>query len=122
MDYSKVREFNWLTWTVIGLLILLLVSLAIAVVYPLDGGGNVVGTMAGLLWYVFLLAFIWIMACIIGGGLKNWLEKYLDALVMHKSKEVDTGAKLAVLNGHIEEIEEKIDRIENVLAKVSEGE
>jgi hypothetical protein len=32
MDYSKVREFNWLTWTVIGLLILLLVSLAIAVV------------------------------------------------------------------------------------------
>jgi hypothetical protein len=107
---------------VIGLLILLLVSLAIAVVYPLDIGGNVVGTMAGLLWYVFLLAFIWIVACIIGGGLKNWLEKYLDALVMHKSKEVDTGAKLAVLNGHIEEIEEKIDRIENVLAKVSEGE
>ncbi|KAF5039245.1 hypothetical protein DSECCO2_545950 [anaerobic digester metagenome] len=121
MYYSKVREFHWLTWTVIGLLVLLLVSLAVAVAYHLDIG-VFVGSMAGLLQYVFLLAFIWIVACIIGGGLKTWLEKYLNALIERKGRDVDSGAQLAVLNEKIKQMERKIDRIEDVLVKVSEGE
>lgn len=119
MEYSKVREFHWLTWTVIGLLVALLVMLAVGIAYRIDLG-IVVGSMAGILWYVFLLAFIWIVACIIGGGLKTWLEKYLDALVEQKSRDADAGTQLAVLNGKIEQMEEKVDRIEAVLTKVSE--
>ncbi|WP_153015944.1 hypothetical protein [Methanofollis ethanolicus] len=119
MDYFKVREFHWMTWTVIGLLIALLVMLTIGIAYRIDLG-IVVGSMAGILWYVFLLAFIWTVACIIGRGLKTWLEKYLDALVEQKSREEDAGAQLAVLNEKIEKMEEKIDRIEDVLTKVGE--
>jgi len=104
---------------VIGLLVLLLVGLVIAVVYNLDIG-IIVGSMAGILWYVFLLAFIWIVACIIGGGMKVWLEKYLDALVEQKSGAEDAGAQLGVLSEKVGQIEKKIDRIEEVLVRVSE--
>ncbi|HOI13771.1 MAG: hypothetical protein PHP55_03960 [Methanoculleus sp.] len=121
MEYSNVRGFHWLTWTVIGLLALLLVGLAIAIVYQ-PNLGIVVMFMAGILQYVFLLAFIGIVACIIGGRLKAWLEKYLDALVEQKSKDMNAGAKLAVLNEKIEGMEDKISRIEAVLVKISEQE
>ncbi|SCL76086.1 hypothetical protein L21_2007 [Methanoculleus chikugoensis] len=125
MEYSKVRGFHWLTWTVIGLSALLLAGLAVAIVYQ-SNVGIVVGLMAGILQYVFLLVFIGIVACIIGGRLKawleTWLERYLDALVEQKSKNLDAGAKLAVLNEKIEGMKDKIDRIEGVLVKISEQE
>jgi len=119
MDYSKLRQFHWLTWIVIGLLVLLIVSLAITVVFTLDSG-IMVGSLAGTLWYVFLLAFIWIVACMIGGGVKAWLEKYLDALVKQRMGDEDSGAELAILNENIRHMEDKLDRIEDVLVKVSE--
>jgi len=125
MEYSNVRGFHWLTWTVIGLLALLLVGLAIAIVYQ-SNVGIVVGLMAGILQYVFLLVFIGIVACIIGGRLKawmeTWLERYLDALVEQKSRDTDAGAKLAVLDEKIEGMKDKIDRIEGVLVKISDQE
>lgn len=119
MGHLKVPKFHWLTWTVLGLLVALLVILVIGTVFRLDIG-IVVGSMSGILEYVFLLVFIWIVACIIGKGLKTWLEKYLDALVEQKSLDADAGAQLAVLNERIEQMEKKIDQIKDVLTKVSE--
>lgn len=121
MEHSNARGFHWLTWTVIGLLALLLIGLLVTIVYQ-PNLGIVVIFMAGILQYVFLLAFIGIVVCIFGGRLKAWLEKYLDALVEQKSKDTDAGAKLTVLNEKIGEMEGKIDRIEAVLVKISEQE
>lgn len=114
----QLPAFHWLTWTVIGLLILLCVSIIVSYFFSLQIA-FFVGSLAGLLWYFFLFAFIWIVACIIGGGIKNWLEKYLN-LLLEKSDDNVLSDEYIRINQKMDQMEEKIDKIEQLLLKVSD--
>jgi hypothetical protein len=116
-DDIPMPSFHWLTWTVIGLLLLLCVSILLSWCIP--EFGLFTGSLAGVLWYFFLFAFIWVVACIIGGGIKSWLEKYLN-LLFEENDQVFLADEYIRIHQKMDRLEEKIDRIEKLLIQVSE--
>lgn len=135
MEFMKtIREFHWLTMSVILLTAFVFVLMMIAVVAGLLGLTDLTSGLAqfviyltSLLVYVFPIILIIIIIGIIIAAIKAWFEKYLDAvlqkldlLATQKAEREVAGTELAVMNGKVERMEKKLDKIEHILEKVGE--
>jgi hypothetical protein len=133
MDFKTVREFHWLTKSVIaltGLFVgLLLIAMVVTVIRPNDyqasnGLFMIFLSLGGVLTQAFLVILLISMAV---SWIKTWIEKYLDQMLAkldtldaQKAEREHSGEALVVMNGKMERIEKKLDNIERILEKVAE--
>jgi uncharacterized membrane protein len=136
MDFKTIREFHWLTKSVIGLTGLFaglfLIAIIVAVLRPEDyQASNALGMMllslAGVLMYVFPVILIIILLSAAVTWIKTWIEKYLDQMLANQGtlaalkKETEkTGEAISVITTGMERIEKKLENIEDILKKVDE--
>ncbi|QSZ66630.1 hypothetical protein RJ40_03515 [Methanofollis aquaemaris] len=119
MHCARVRKFHWLTWLVIGLLMLMIVSLVLASTLALDLSFLII-PLAFVSRLLIPLILAYMVLSIIVVKVKAWLERYLDALVEQKTGAGETNARMAVLNEKLEHMEKQLEHIEDILVKVSE--
>jgi uncharacterized membrane protein len=136
MDFKTIREFHWLTKSVIGLTGLFaglfLIAIIVAVLRPEDyQASNALGMMllslAGVLMYVFPVILIIILLSAAVTWIKTWIEKYLDQMLANQGtlaalkKETEkTGETISIITTGMERIEKKLENIEDLLKKVDE--
>lgn len=133
MDFKTVKEFHWLTKTVILLTIFVLLVIPIVAFvasilgYSVNGLGLFMLSFSSFLMNLFLVVLVIIIISIIITSVKRWIEKYmdamlakLDALAGSRNSDEDSGARLAIMSNRIEEIEKKVDNISDILEKVSD--
>jgi len=136
MDFKTIREFHWLTKTVIaltGLFVgLLLIAIVVTVLRPNDyqasnGLFMIFGSLGWVLTQAFLVILVIVLISMAVTWIKTWIEKYLDqmlakldTLTAQKAERESAGEALAVMNGKMERIEKKLDNIEHILEKVAE--
>ena len=134
MDFKTVREFHWITKTVILLTVFVFVLMLTAIATALlgmsaisSGLGMILLSSLSILMQLFPIILIVIVLCIIGAHIKAWIEKYLDsmlakmdALVERKDINDKSDVRLTAMNDKIEEIERKVDNIADILEKVSD--
>jgi len=135
MNLKTIREFHWITKAVIILtaliLLLLLLTLAAAALGMATAssfsGMFLISFTSMVVWLLFPVIMIIIIISIIVTKIKAWIEKYLDAMIAKidllgevKSSVERSDAKLAVMDGKIDEIGNKVDNIERILKNVSE--
>ncbi len=121
MGLAVVKEFHWLTKTVIALLALLFVFILFA---------SLVNTslFAYIMYYSYILTYLFLIIFVIGillivvGRVKAWFEKYMDALLEKLDKITvsdELNDRIAALDYKLEGIEKKMNRVENLLEKIS---
>lgn len=134
MDFKTVREFHWITKTVILLTVFVFVLMLTAIATALlgmsaisSGLGMILFSSLSILVQLFPIILIVIVLCIIGAHVKAWIEKYMDAMLSKmdllaesRSTVENTNAGLAVMSSRMEEIEKKVNNISDLLEKVSE--
>ncbi len=136
MDFKTVREFHWLTKSVIALTGLFaglfLIAIVVTVLRPDDyqasnGLGMIFLSLGWVLTQAFLVILVIVLISMAVTWIKTWIEKYLDqmlakldTLVAQKAERENSGEALAVMNGNMERIEKKLDNIEHILEKVAE--
>ncbi len=136
MDFKTIREFHWLTKSVIiltGLFAgLFLIAILVAIFRPNDyqasnGLGMMIGSLGGVLVQAFLLVIVIVLITMAATSIKTWIEKYLDqmlakldTLAAQKAERENTCDAIAVMTGKMERIEKKLENIERILEKVSD--
>lgn len=135
MEFMKtIRGFHWITQMVIALTVLILALLLIAFVAAMfgqnsiaNGLGPFVGFLAADAMYFLVIVLVIIALAMIISRIKQWIEKYLDAMLSRldtlsaqNAGRDNAGATLAILNGNVERMEKKLDHIEHILEKVGE--
>jgi len=135
MEFMKtIRGFHWITQMVIALTVLILALLLIAFVAAMfgqnsiaNGLGPFVGFLAADAMYFLVIVLVIIALAMIISRIKQWIEKYLDAMLSRldtlsaqNAGRDNAGAALAILNGNVERMEKKLDHIEHILEKVGE--
>ncbi|MFA5254953.1 MAG: hypothetical protein WC367_09830 [Methanoregula sp.] len=137
MEFVKtIRGFHWITKIVIALTILLVALFLAALIansYGASGQGDqgmhVLGQgfgyvavwLAWILVQAFLILLV-IIAIYMGVvRIKAWIEKYLDAMLAGQKTDREAAvAAMAATNEKLAQMEEKLDRIEQILRKVSD--
>jgi len=130
---KTIRGFHWITKIVIALTILLVVLFVAALITNSYGGSgqgtNVLGQgfgyvavlLAWILVQAFLILLIIIAIYMAIMAVKAWIEKYLDAMLAgQKTDRKAAAAAVAATNEKLAQMEQKLDRIEEILRKVSE--
>ena len=130
---KTIRGFHWVTKIVIALTILLVVLFVAALITNSYGGSgqgtNVLGQgfgyvavlLAWILVQAFLILLIIIAIYMAIMAVKAWIEKYLDAMLAgQKTDRKAAAAAVAATNEKLAQMEQKLDRIEEILRKVSE--
>jgi len=136
MDFKTIREFHWITKTVIALMGLFVGLFLIAVVMTVsqpnnyaasNGLGMIFLSLGWVLTQAFLVILVIILISMVVSRIKIWIEKYLDAMLKkldtlaeQKAEREQTGAVLAIMNGKVEQMEKKLDNIERILKNVSD--
>ena len=134
MDFKTIREFHWLTKSVIILTVLVFVLIIIAAVAGILGRPDVTEGLARLvlsftsvLIQVFPIIFVIIVFYIIITRVKAWIERYLDpmlekqdTLAEQKTEQAATRATIAAVNEKLVRMEKQLDNIEHILEKVGE--
>ena len=136
MDFKTIREFHWLTKSVIALTGLFaglfLIAIVVTVLRPNDYSASnglfmIFGSFGWVLTQAFLVIFGIVLISMAATWIKTWIEKYLDqmlakldTLAAQKAERENSGEALAVMNGKMERIEKKLDNIERILEKVAE--
>ncbi|MBP2133288.1 putative membrane protein [Methanomicrobium sp. W14] len=126
MNFETVKNFHWITKAVIllmALVFVLLFAACLASVFGMTGtaGGlaMMVFSMASILYYVLPVIFVIIVLCIAGAKIKEWLETYMDAMVA-KNGVSETRDEIKTLKASVDSLEKKVDKISDILEKVSE--
>ena len=130
---KTIRGFHWVTKIVIALTILLVVLFVAALITNSYGGSgqgtNVLGQgfgyvavlLAWILVQAFLILLIIIAIYMAIMAVKAWIEKYLDAMLAgQKTDRKAAAAAVAATNEKLAQMEQKLDRIEEILRKVSD--
>jgi glucan phosphoethanolaminetransferase (alkaline phosphatase superfamily) len=130
---KTIRGFHWVTKIVIALTILLVVLFVAALITNNYGGSgqgtNVLGQgfgyvavlLAWILVQAFLILLIIIAIYMAIMAVKAWIEKYLNAMLAgQKADREAAAAAVAATNEKLAQMEQKLDRIEEILRKVSE--
>ena len=131
---KTIRGFHWVTKIVIALTILLVVLFVAALITNNYGGSagqgtNVLGQgfgyvavlLAWILVQAFLILLIIIAIYMAIMAVKAWIEKYLDAMLAgQKTDREAAAAAVAATNEKLAQMEQKLDRIEEILRKVSD--
>ena len=136
VDFKTIKEFHWLTKSVIALtglfaglfLIALIVTLFRPDDYQASNGLSMIFLSLGwILTQVFLVILVIILVSMVVTWIRTWIEKYLDQIIAKldtlaaQNAEWDrSGSALAVMNGKMEIIEKKLDNIERILENVTE--
>lgn len=132
MEFVKtIRGFHWITKIVIALTILLVALFLAALIVNIYGGqgvnvlGQGLGYVAVLLAWILVQAFLILLVVIaiyMGAmRIKEWIEKYLDAMLAgQKADREAAAAALAAMDEKLTRVEQKLDRIEQILEKVGE--
>lgn len=136
MDFKTIREFHWLTKSVIALTGLFaglfLIAIVVTVLRPNDyqasnGLGMIFLSLGWVLTQAFLVILVIILISIAVTWIKTWIEKYLDqmlakldTLASQKAERENSCDALAVMNGKMDRVEKKLDNIERILEKVAE--
>ena len=139
---KTIRGFHWITKTVIALTLLLIAMILVAAIVQLyamsnqndqaafnagQGLGAMTMALAGILPQVFLLILVIMVVYMAVTRIKTWIEKYLDAMLAkldtlaeQKADREDAGAQLAIMNGKVDGMEKKLEKIERILENVAE--
>ena len=130
---KTIRGFHWVTKIVIALTILLVVLFVAALITNSYGGSgqgtNVLGQgfgyvavlLAWILVQAFLILLIIIAIYMAIMAVKAWIEKYLDAMLAgQKTDREAAAAAVAATNEKLTQMEQKLERIEEILRKVSD--
>lgn len=132
MEFVKtIRGFHWIIKIVIALTILLVALFLAALIVNIYGGqgvnvlGQGLGYVAVLLAWILVQAFLILLVVIaiyMGAmRIKEWIEKYLDAMLAgQKADREAAAAALAAMDEKLTRVEQKLDRIEQILEKVGE--
>ncbi|MDD1676458.1 MAG: hypothetical protein LUQ40_01835 [Methanomicrobiales archaeon] len=125
MNLNMIREFHWLTKTVL-LLTGLLFGLILATAVRAEVS-NLAISLAWILVQVFPIILAVIIISIIADRIRKWVEvredlllSKLDPHIDGKSIQVDTSAKVTALHEKFDRIEKKLDHIEEILEKVGD--
>ena len=139
---KTIRGFHWITKAVMALTILLIAMILVAAIVQLyamsnqndqaafnagQGLGAMTMALAGILPQVFLLILIIMVVYMAVTRIRTWIEKYLDAMLAkldtlteQQAGRENTGLKLAAINGKVDGIEKKLEKIERILENVAE--
>jgi len=133
---KTIRGFHWVTKIVIALTILLVALFLAALIANTYGSseqgdqgmhilGQGFGYVAVWLAWILVQAFLILLVIIaIYMGvvrIKAWIEKYLDAMLAgQKADREAAAAAVAATNEKLAQMEQKLDRIEEILRKVSD--
>lgn len=133
---KTIRGFHWITKTVIALTILLVALFLAALIANTyegsaqdDPGMHVLGQgfgyvavwLAWILVQAFLILLVIIAIYMAIMAVKAWIEKYLDAMLGgQKADRESAAAAVAATNEKLAQMEQKLDRIEQILRKVSD--
>ena len=139
---KTIRGFHWITKAVMALTVLLIVMILAAAIVQLyamsnqndqmafnagQGLGFMTLSLAAILPQVFLLILVILVLYIAVTRVKMWIEKYLDAMLAkldtlaeQKAGREDAGAQLAVMNGKVDGMAKKLEKIERILENVAE--
>jgi hypothetical protein len=130
---KTIRGFHWVTKIVIALTILLVALFLAAVITNTYGGsgqgtnvlGQGLGYVAVLLAWILVQAFLILLIAIALYmaimAVKAWIEKYLDAILAEQKADREAAAAaMAATNEKLAQVEQKLDRIEQILRKVSD--
>lgn len=134
---KTIRGFHWVTKIVIALTILLVGLLLAAMVSAIywtsshqnnqaafdasQGFGMMAMSLSWVLTQVFLVVLIIIAIYMAIMAVKSWIEKYLDAMLAgQKADREAAAAAVASTNEKLAQMEQKLDRIEQILRKVSD--
>jgi uncharacterized membrane protein len=136
VDFKTIKEFHWLTKSVIALTGLFaglfLIALVVTLVWPNDyqasnGLGMIFLSLGWILTQVFLVILVIVLVSMTVTWIRTWIEKYLDqvlakldTLATQNAERDGSGTALAVMNGKMERIEKKLDNIERILEKVAD--
>ena len=136
VDFKTIKEFHWLTKSVIALTGLFaglfLIALVVTVLRPDDyqasnGLAMIFLSLGWVLTQVFLVILILVLLSMAVTWIRTWIEKYLDQIIAkldtlaaQKAEQDRSGETLAVMNGKMESLEKKLDNIERILEKVAE--
>lgn len=135
MEFMKtIRGFHWVTQMAIALTAFILALLLIAFIAAMfgqndiaNGLGPFVGFLAADSMYFLILILVLIALAMVISRIKQWIEKYLDAmlsgldtLTTQNARQDKAGAAIAILNDNIERMEKKLDHIEHILEKVGD--
>jgi hypothetical protein len=142
MNFGKIQGFHWITKTVMLLTLVLLGMIAAAAFASFlwaanpdnrlafnisQGLGSLTMAMAWLLVQAFMLIFIAMILFMSIVRVKEWIEKYLDAmlakldlLTQQKKEPEEMMAALATMGGKINDMEKKLGNIERILEKVAD--
>jgi len=78
-------------------------------------------SLSWVLTQVFLVVLIIIAIYMAIMAVKSWIEKYLDAMLAgQKTDREAAAAAVAATNEKLAQMEQKLDRIEEILRKVSD--
>lgn len=119
---AAVKEFHWLTKTVLVLLASLFVIILFASLININLFAFVM-YYSYVLTYVFLIAFVIGILLILIERVKAWFEKYMNALLEKMDKIAvsdETHEKIAALDYKLDGIEKKVNRVEEILEKVAD--
>ena len=111
---TTIKEFHWLTKTVIALLAILFALFLIAIFVNINLMWFVL-YYSEILKYIFLIIFVIIVLCILIEMVKKWFEHYMDALLGKLDKITvsdDVREKISALDYKLEGIEKKVDNVE----------
>jgi len=136
VNFETIKEFHWLTKSVIALTGLFaglfLIAVVVTLLWPNDyqasnGLGMIFLSLGSILTQVFLVILVIVLVSMIVTGIRTWIEKYLDQIIAkldtlaaQKAERDRSGTALAVMNGKMESIEKKLDNIERILENVAE--
>jgi len=143
MEIMKtISGFHWITKAVIALTGLLIGLLLVAMIVQLyamanqndqaafnagQGIGFMTLSLAGILPQVFLLILVIMVIYMAVTRVKTWIEKYLDAMLAkldllaeQKAERDNAGIQLAAMNGKVDGMEKKLEKIERILENVAE--
>lgn len=136
VNFKTIKEFHWLTKSVIALTGLFaglfLIALVVTLFRPNDyqasnGLGMIFLSLGWILTQVFLVILVIILISMAVTWIRTWIEKYLDQilakldmLAAQKAERDRSGEALAIMNGKMESIEKKLDNIERILDTVSD--
>jgi len=128
MELKTIKEFHWLTKTVIILTVFVFVLIGVAYIAEKSGHSALAEHLLLLLLYLlYVLSYVFFGVLVIIGIVmalswirRTYLEKNSGSLSDTKLEVIDLKMEIKLLRQSIEAMQKKVDNIERILEKVSD--
>jgi len=116
MNREKILKKSWITWTAIAITVWLILSIIVSLLNPVFAR-----SAWPVLFWVFVLGYSYLVICLLANRVKTWSEGYLDILIAQRRQGDERDAqKIIAMTEQVRQMENKVDRIEAMLVKVSD--